>query len=257
MNNLNVLRAEYLTAIEISKYIAENSIGIVPIGCFEAHGPHLPLGTDSMITEGFAVKIAQHLGAIIFPTISYSFAETTHKLAGTLSINPDIIRNYVKNICSEIIRQGFKKVVLLSMHGGNDLFLPLVCNELFHEFNCPVVFFNPFTCLNSEENIEIFGTSDAHYKETCLLHASLSILEYNSKIHVSSSFDDIESKKPEYLTTIKKWATVGYEYKKLESHIPPRKDISVDKGLHYFKKVCGIAEEVMENIDLYLCNLDK
>ena len=47
----------------------ETDVAILPIGCVEMHGPHLPTGTDAIQAEGMAELIAEWESAIILPTL--------------------------------------------------------------------------------------------------------------------------------------------------------------------------------------------
>ena len=45
---------------------------LVPWGCLERHGPHLPLGTDTIEAEGLAARVAQLEPAVVFPGLYYA-----------------------------------------------------------------------------------------------------------------------------------------------------------------------------------------
>ena len=40
---------------------------LFPIGLIEWHGPHLPLGTDALNAEGFAIRLAERLRCVTMP----------------------------------------------------------------------------------------------------------------------------------------------------------------------------------------------
>ena len=63
---MRVRKLRELTWIEIRE-VLNNGIerAIIPIGTIEAHGTHLPLGTDLMTAE----SIAEKLNAMLLPTI--------------------------------------------------------------------------------------------------------------------------------------------------------------------------------------------
>src|SRR5699024_5763165 len=56
------------TSYEIKKNIKESGIAILPVGAVEAHGPHLPLGTDNLLAERVAEKVATGVDGLILPT---------------------------------------------------------------------------------------------------------------------------------------------------------------------------------------------
>ena len=66
------------------------AVAILPVGAIEAHGPHLPLGTDLIIAEAMAragaARIDRHgIDAIVLPPFSYTPAPFAAAFAGTLS----------------------------------------------------------------------------------------------------------------------------------------------------------------------------
>ena len=96
------------------------SFGVIPLGSFEYHGPHSPLGTDIVLADGFANLIDPSLGGAVYPTVPYTACPgKTNKYTGTISIRPSIIQEYLIDISLGIIEQGIKKIILLNAHDGN------------------------------------------------------------------------------------------------------------------------------------------
>ena len=63
----------------------------IPIGSCEQHGPHLPLGTDTIIAEALAARLADRVdGVVVGPTITVSASGEHAGYAGTLSIGTDV-----------------------------------------------------------------------------------------------------------------------------------------------------------------------
>jgi creatinine amidohydrolase len=94
---------------------------LVPVGAVEAHGPHLPLGTDSILSEELAVRVAVALEAkgrtvLIAPGLVYSVAEYAAAFAGTVSLTPATATAYVAEVCLGLARQGFSRVALVNNH---------------------------------------------------------------------------------------------------------------------------------------------
>lgn len=93
---------------------------VIPLGSFEYHGSHSPLGTDIILADGFADQIDESLGGIVFPTIPYTACPgKTSKYSGTISIRPTIIQEYLIDVVLGIINQGIDHIVLLNAHDGN------------------------------------------------------------------------------------------------------------------------------------------
>lgn len=93
---------------------------IIPIGATEQHGPHLPLGADSLIGEEIADRIAARLsGAVVAPPIPVGCSAEHVGFAGTISIPPSLLTQLLEAYASSLDRHGFEYVVLLPSHGGN------------------------------------------------------------------------------------------------------------------------------------------
>lgn len=100
--------------------LAQARFAVVPLGSFEYHGPHSPLGTDIVLADGFANLINSSLGGAVFPTVPYTACPgKTNKYKGTISIRPSIIQEYLIDILMGIIEQGIKRIILLNAHDGN------------------------------------------------------------------------------------------------------------------------------------------
>jgi len=94
---------------------------ILPVGVVEEHGPHLPLGLDSLAAEAYAASAAPYLEekgyeVVIAPTISYGVARAAIDFPGTLSIEPQTLRSMVIEIARSLARHGLDRHVILNGH---------------------------------------------------------------------------------------------------------------------------------------------
>jgi creatinine amidohydrolase len=109
---------DQLTMKEFSEKVNEDTVVILPIGATEEHGDHLPLSTDSLQPEFIAEKVARATGALIAPPIRYGLCASTRNFPGTITITFDTLRALVYDILSELYRNGFRNIVVLSGHAG-------------------------------------------------------------------------------------------------------------------------------------------
>lgn len=92
---------------------------VIPIGCFEMHGEHLPVGTDSIQAEAI-VKMASELEPMcVFPTFRFGDVSGLVNWKGAVCLKPHLMMDLLENLCSEISRNGFKKILIANHHGGN------------------------------------------------------------------------------------------------------------------------------------------
>lgn len=96
---------------------------VIPIGCFEMHGQHLPVATDCMVVEKIAELAAEMEPMCIFPTFRFGDIPELVNWKGTVRLEPKLMMQLLENLCSEISRNGFKKILILNGHGGNNPFL--------------------------------------------------------------------------------------------------------------------------------------
>jgi creatinine amidohydrolase len=95
---------------------------LVPLSVIERHGHHLPTGTDMLIGRALCRRTATLEPAIIFPDVIFTQILEARHVPGTIALDAAVIMNLLDNICREIARNGLKKIVLVSAHGGNHHF---------------------------------------------------------------------------------------------------------------------------------------
>ena len=62
---------QYENSFVVKEKIARKKVAILPIGAVEAHGPHLPLGTDNILAERISKMLAKRVDAFVLPTLPY------------------------------------------------------------------------------------------------------------------------------------------------------------------------------------------
>jgi len=97
---------------------------VVPIGVLEKHGDHLPLGTDMFIVNEVAKAAVHDSPAVLFPYYFLGQISEARHVPGTIAPSHKLIMDAILEMCDEIHRNGFKKILLMSGHGGNWHFLP-------------------------------------------------------------------------------------------------------------------------------------
>jgi len=115
------VRLECMTWQEIGAAIAAGKkTAIIVAGSSEQHGPHLPEGTDAMIGEGLAVRLAAKLGdALVAPVIRPGCSDHHLAFPGTVSISEDVLIATIDAYLESLRRHGFDRFFLFSSHGGN------------------------------------------------------------------------------------------------------------------------------------------
>jgi creatinine amidohydrolase len=110
-----------LTWKEASEAIARGVVAILPIGSTEAHGPHLPLSTDVIISKEMSMRAAEKLGAqgietLVLPAISYSVTDFSLDFAGTVSVRKETAAALARDVCESLYTQGARLVAIANSH---------------------------------------------------------------------------------------------------------------------------------------------
>jgi creatinine amidohydrolase len=97
------------------------TVAVLPVGAIEAHGPHLPLGTDVVIAEAMARSGAariesQDLSAVLLPPLPFTAAPFGAGFAGTLSIAPATVTALLLDLARELTRHGFAALAIANAH---------------------------------------------------------------------------------------------------------------------------------------------
>lgn len=96
-------------------------VAVLPLGAVEAHGPHLPVGTDVWIAEAMARAGAEKLGkeglsAVVLPSLAYAPAPFANAHPGTLSIRPETLTALVVDLASAVAARGIAVLALANAH---------------------------------------------------------------------------------------------------------------------------------------------
>jgi creatinine amidohydrolase len=102
-----------------------DTVGLIPTGALEQHGPHLPLGTDFMVAEALARVVAERLPVPVVVTPSLRAGLSDHHLAfpGTVSLSQETFRGWVDAHIAGLERIGIEQIAIFSGHGGNFAFI--------------------------------------------------------------------------------------------------------------------------------------
>lgn len=96
---------------------------LLPLACIERHAHHLPMATDMFIGRDLCRRAAALEPAVIFPNVIFTQILEARTFPGTIALEADMIVRLLDNICREIARNGFDKIVFVNAHGGNYHFL--------------------------------------------------------------------------------------------------------------------------------------
>lgn len=110
------------------------TVSVLPLGATEQHGPHLPLGVDSLLVDGIVQAalplLPAELPAIFLPTQHIGLSPEHARFAGTLTLSAETLIRMWKEIGAGVARAGVRKLVLFNAHGGHTGAMDVVAREL-------------------------------------------------------------------------------------------------------------------------------
>lgn len=92
---------------------------IIPGGAIEVYGPHMPLGSDSIVSMAICERVAKNTNAIIGPMIEVGESVALGEFPGTIVIKPETYAAVLKDVLDSLIKWGFKNFMFINMHAGN------------------------------------------------------------------------------------------------------------------------------------------
>ena len=114
----SVLEVARLTMLEFRDRVAEGRWLILPSGTCEEHGPHLPLGSDTLEAEFLARAVAERTGALVAPALTYGACTTTRHFPGTIDVRLETVAALAEDVIRGFAGHGCRKVLVLSGHAG-------------------------------------------------------------------------------------------------------------------------------------------
>ncbi len=114
--------ADYRTT-EYEDIDPEQTIAILPTAAIEQHGPHLPVGVDTMIAEGMLDELRRQcpedLDIRILPVQAVGKSNEHLHAPGTLTLTAETALRAWREIGLSVARAGVRKIVIVNSHGGN------------------------------------------------------------------------------------------------------------------------------------------
>jgi creatinine amidohydrolase len=155
---------------QFEEALKEKQICILPIGSLERHGEHIPYGCDGGIAEMLAIKAAELTPAVVFPTYYFGQVHEASMHRGSVNFPAEMLVSHLRLLLDQIAYNGFRKILIISGHGGNRTYLQFLEKTLidYGRKYCLYIV-DPQSVLNEEENkalSAIYETNDGHAGET-------------------------------------------------------------------------------------------
>lgn len=189
----------------------ESPIVFLPVGALEQHGPHLPMGTDALLSTAVARLVAEQLGGIVAPAVSYGYKSQPrmgggNHFIGTTSLDAQTLICVVRDVLREFVRHGVRKIVVLDGHYENQMFLIEAIDLVLRETqwqgidDLRIVRFEYWDFTSDETLAEVFPEGFPGYalEHAAVMETSMVLHLYPELVKFSEIPDDAPASFPAY-----------------------------------------------------------
>jgi creatinine amidohydrolase len=110
------------------------AIAVLPVAAVEQHGPHLPVGVDTFINEGYLARmmalVPEDLDVLVLPVQAVGKSNEHLAFPGTLTLGAETAIRAWTEIGESVHRAGCRKLVFANSHGGNVAIIDIVARDL-------------------------------------------------------------------------------------------------------------------------------
>lgn len=105
---------------EVDEALKERPVALVPVGATEAHGPHLPVSTDTVIAHELArrgaAKLKEHgIPSLILPPVHFTVSDFAAAFAGTVTISAETATALLRDVALAAARR-YRCVAFVNVH---------------------------------------------------------------------------------------------------------------------------------------------
>jgi creatinine amidohydrolase len=147
------MRIDKITSAEFGSRVKKDPLLILPLGATEAHGIHLPLGTDTFQSEYIADGISKRKdNVLVAPVLPYGNHSSLKNIPGTVNITFDSLRSFVTDILRSFIGHGISRILVLSGHAGmsHTTAVTEACRTVVSEHDVKLMFLTDHSIAASE-----------------------------------------------------------------------------------------------------------
>jgi creatinine amidohydrolase len=129
-------------------FLAQSDIILVPIGSLEQHGPHLPLGTDTITALEVARRAAEIADVPYAPPLWAGYSPQHLREpgtgTGTITLRAQTLNEVLYDIGRSLIHHGWNKLIFVNGHGSNVKVIDPVLRRIRYETGAMVALYKPY-----------------------------------------------------------------------------------------------------------------
>lgn len=120
--------------VEFDERRKETKTVIIPSGAVEVYGPHLPMGSDIIVSKKIAELVAEKTGALVGPCLEVGQSFDLNAFPGTIPTRAANLKAVYRDICEAFIKWGFENIFIVNSHVANTQPLNELMDELRQEY---------------------------------------------------------------------------------------------------------------------------
>ena len=135
-----------LRADQLREKARQDAIVILPVASLEQHGPHLPVEVE--LDAGGSgrhphrrITAAKSQPVLVLPVLWTGLSEHHMSFGGTITLDNSAFAAVVEGVVRSVLRHGFKRIVLLNAHGGNENALRAITDDLTPRYRAAIIQF--------------------------------------------------------------------------------------------------------------------
>ena len=210
---------------------------VLPWGACEAHNTHLPYATDIIETEAVAAASAARAwdaGArvAVLPCVPFGVQTGQLDIPLCINMNPSTQAAVLADVVRTLDRQGFRKLVVLNGHGGND-FRQMI-REIEPNTRVFTSLVNWYAVENPRGHFRDLGDHAGELETSVMLHVAPALVaplaEAGSGAERASRLRGIRER---WAWAPRQWTQVS-----ADTGIGNPSAATIEKGARYFDAVC-------------------
>ena len=112
------LHLKHLVPEDIRVTLARDPRLLIPVGTCEQHGPHLPLGCDTIIVERLADDLSAEFAVLRAPTVEYGVNTATRRpFPGNAMVRRKTLHRWMNDLLGSWEEAGVEQFIILTAHG--------------------------------------------------------------------------------------------------------------------------------------------
>ena len=219
---------------------------VIPVAALEQHGHHLPVFTDSMLLGEVVRRVSpQFSDRVLFAPLMW-LGNSDHHLdfAGTLSAAPRLYLDLLNGLAENFLRHGFRRIIFLNGHGGNEVPGRQVVFELrqrHRERDDLLLLFATYWSLGTEP---VTGFEQKEMGHACEWETSM-ILRIDPALAGDYRAAAVVPQGNSFLPASRGWIT---RERTVPGHIGSPQAASVEKGEALLSRFAGDAAAFLERV---------